>query len=35
MVEKRIFVYSFDGKSLKRSGAIEVRGGPAGMRVAE
>jgi DNA-binding beta-propeller fold protein YncE len=35
MVEKRIFVYSFDGKSLKCVGAIAVKGGPAGMRAAE
>ena len=35
MVEKQIFVYSFDGKSLKRTGAIAVKGGPAGIRVAE
>ena len=35
MVEKRIFVYSFDGGSLKRTGAIPVKGGPAGIRAAE
>ena len=32
MVEKRIFVYAFDGKSLKRTGALKVKGGPAGIR---
>ena len=35
MVEKQIFVYAFDGKSLQRTGAIAVKGGPAGIRVAE
>jgi DNA-binding beta-propeller fold protein YncE len=35
MVEKSIFVYSFDGRKLKRSGSIAVKGGPAGIRVAE
>ncbi|MDE1938327.1 MAG: beta-propeller fold lactonase family protein [Alphaproteobacteria bacterium] len=32
MVEKRIFVYAFDGKALKHTGAISVKGGPAGIR---
>ena len=34
MVEKEIQVLSFDGKKLKRTGSIPVRGGPAGLRVA-
>lgn len=32
MVEKRILVFSFDGKSLWLTGAIAVKGGPAGIR---
>jgi DNA-binding beta-propeller fold protein YncE len=35
MVEKEIQVFSFDGKKLKRSGAIPVHGGPAGISVAD
>jgi DNA-binding beta-propeller fold protein YncE len=35
MVEKEIQVFSFDGKKLKRTGAIPVKGGPAGIRTAE
>ena len=35
MVEKEIQVFSFDGKKLKRTGTIPVKGGPAGMRAAE
>lgn len=35
MVEKELQVFSFDGKELKRTGAITVSGGPAGIRTAE
>ena len=35
MVEKEIRVFSFDGKTLKRTSSIPVRGGPAGLRAAE
>jgi DNA-binding beta-propeller fold protein YncE len=34
MVENEIQVFSFDGRSLKRTGAIPVANGPAGLRVA-
>ncbi len=32
MVEKSIFVFNFDGSSLKAAGRIPVNGGPAGIR---
>jgi DNA-binding beta-propeller fold protein YncE len=35
MIEKELQVFSFDGKELKRTGAIQVSGGPAGIRTAE
>jgi DNA-binding beta-propeller fold protein YncE len=35
MVEKELQVLSFDGKSLKMTGAIKVNGGPAGIRTVE
>jgi DNA-binding beta-propeller fold protein YncE len=35
MVEKSIFVYGFDGRTLKASGSIKVNGGPAGIRTAD
>jgi DNA-binding beta-propeller fold protein YncE len=35
MIEKELQVLSFDGKELKRTGAIKVSGGPAGIRTAE
>ena len=35
MVEKEIFVYGFDGKTLKPEGSIKVNGGPAGIRTAD
>ena len=35
MVEKAIFVYGFDGKTLTPAGSIKVNGGPAGLRTAD
>ena len=35
MIEKELEVLSFDGKSLKKTGAIKVNGGPAGIRTAQ
>lgn len=35
MVEKEIYAFSFDGKALKKTTAIKVNGGPAGIRTAE
>jgi DNA-binding beta-propeller fold protein YncE len=35
MLERELQVLSFDGKELKRTGAIKVNGGPAGIRTAE
>ena len=35
MVENSLSVLSFDGKSLKVTGEIKVKGGPAGLRTAE
>jgi DNA-binding beta-propeller fold protein YncE len=35
MIEKELQVFGFDGKELKRTGAIQVSGGPAGIRTAE
>jgi DNA-binding beta-propeller fold protein YncE len=35
MIEKELQVLTFDGKELKRTGAIKVSGGPAGIRTAE
>jgi DNA-binding beta-propeller fold protein YncE len=35
MIEKEIEVFSFDGKTLKRTGTIPTSGGPAGIRVAK
>jgi DNA-binding beta-propeller fold protein YncE len=35
MIEKELQVLSFDGKSLKMTGAIKVNGGPAGIRTVE
>ena len=35
MVEKEIFVLSFDGTTLKPSGRIKINGGPAGIRTAQ
>ena len=35
MVENSLSVVSFDGKSLKVTGEIKVKGGPAGLRTAE
>lgn len=35
MVEKSIFVYGFDGKTLTPAGSITVNGGPAGIRTAD
>ena len=35
MVEKAIFVYGFDGRTLKAAGSIKVNGGAAGIRVAD
>jgi DNA-binding beta-propeller fold protein YncE len=35
MVEKSIFVYGFDGKTLTPAGSIKVDGGPAGIRTAD
>ena len=35
MVEKAIFVYGFDGKTLTPAGSIKVDGGPAGIRTAD
>jgi DNA-binding beta-propeller fold protein YncE len=32
MVEKEIELFTFDGKTLKRSGEIKMNGGPAGLR---
>ena len=32
---RRELRFSFDGKELKRTGAIQVSGGPAGIRTAE
>jgi len=34
MVERNVWVYSFDGKQLKKKGAIPMSGGSAGLRVA-
>jgi DNA-binding beta-propeller fold protein YncE len=34
MMEKALEVISFDGKTLKKTGAIKVNGGPAGIRTA-
>ena len=34
MIDKEIAVLSFDGKELKRTGAIKINGGPAGLRTA-
>lgn len=34
MIEKELEILSFDGKSLKKTGAIKVNGGPAGIRTA-
>ncbi|MCX7142875.1 MAG: beta-propeller fold lactonase family protein [Proteobacteria bacterium] len=35
MIEKELEFLSFDGKELKKTGAIKVNGGPAGLRTAE
>ncbi|MBI2295902.1 MAG: YncE family protein [Betaproteobacteria bacterium] len=35
MIEKELEVLSFDGKTLTKTGAIKVNGGPAGIRTAE
>jgi DNA-binding beta-propeller fold protein YncE len=35
MVENSLSVVSFDGKSLKVTGEIKVKGGPAGLRTSE
>jgi hypothetical protein len=35
MVEKEIYAFSFDGKTLQKTTAIKVNGGPAGIRTAE
>ncbi len=35
MIEKELEVLSFDGKELKKTGAIKVNGGPAGIRTAQ
>ncbi len=35
MIEKELQVLSFDGKGLKKTGAIKVAGGPAGIRTAQ
>jgi DNA-binding beta-propeller fold protein YncE len=35
MIEKELQVLSFDGKSLTKTGAIKVEGGPAGIRTAQ
>jgi DNA-binding beta-propeller fold protein YncE len=35
MVEKAIFIYGFDGKTLTPAGSIKVNGGPAGLRTAD
>ena len=34
MVENEIQMFGFDGKSLKPAGAMNVKGGPAGIRTA-
>ena len=34
MVEKAIFVFDFDGRTLKPAGSFPVTGGPAGIRTA-
>lgn len=35
MIEKELEILSFDGKDLKKTGAIKVSGGPAGLRTAQ
>ncbi len=35
MIEKELEVLSFDGRELKKTGAIKVNGGPAGIRTAQ
>lgn len=35
MIEKELQILSFDGKELKKTGAINVDGGPAGIRTAQ
>jgi sugar lactone lactonase YvrE len=34
MIDKALDVFSFNGKTLKKTGAIKVNGGPAGIRTA-
>ena len=35
MIEKELEILSFDGKDLKKTGAIKVNGGPEGIRTAQ
>ena len=35
MIEKELEILRFDGKRLKKTGAIKVNGGPAGLRTAQ
>jgi len=35
MIEKELEILSFDGKDLKKTGAIKVNGGPEGLRTAQ
>jgi sugar lactone lactonase YvrE len=33
MVQKSVWVYSFDGKTLKKKGEVPMKGGSAGLRI--